>query len=337
VPVVAAVSMGLVFLVVMGAIFWWAHLQAKERREVWQRVAARRGGRYLERRWSLLGAQSEAIEARVGHAIVRLDLYVVSSGKSSTTYTRARARFALGAGPRFRVYEEGFFSSLGKALGTQDLELGDPRFDAIFMVKGDDVEALRRAWTEPARHLLMSRFRHGRAESNGHEVSLIVLGALLDVATLEAMLDLVGELASAGARELEALAKVPDATLEPTGGSWEAPTPPRLRIATPHGEAVAELRPGAPKPRLLLTLPSRRELPRFSVDVAGGEAEGLPQGVLTERALGLLGGVEGAALSGDGSQLRLGWRDVPPPEAVAAGAALLAELAGGTRSVGAFR
>ena len=48
-----------------------------------------------------------------------LDTYVVSpGGQGSETYTRARARFAIGGGPTFKVYEEGFFSSIGKAVGT---------------------------------------------------------------------------------------------------------------------------------------------------------------------------------------------------------------------------
>lgn len=37
----------------------------------------------------------------------------------------------------FRIYKEGFFSKLGKTLGGQDIEMGDPDFDKKFIVKGD--------------------------------------------------------------------------------------------------------------------------------------------------------------------------------------------------------
>lgn len=329
--------LGTFFVVLIGGLIWWGMKQTQQRQAVWRDVASKRGGRYLEPRWGLFQSRSEGIEVRVGHAIVLLDLYVVSTGKSSTTYTRARARFALGAGPVFKVYEEGIFSSIGKALGTQDLELGDARFDEIYMVKGEGVDALRRAWTDDARATLMSSQLQIRAESDGREVKLIVLGGLSEPAALNAMLDLCGELASFGARSLDGLASIEGARLEPASGSWESPAPPRLSIATERGEVTASIGPGARGPRLRLTLGADRDLPPFSADVAAGRADGMPKGVLTERAAPMLRRLEGATISGDGRQLRAAWSGVPDRETVKAGAELLAELAGGTRSVGAFR
>lgn len=333
-----AFLMGVVFLTLIGGALWWAHMHTQERRRVWSQIAARRGGLFREPQWGVLKSTSEAIEVTVGHAIVRLDLYVVSTGKSSTTYTRARARYAVGAGPTFQVYEEGFFSSIGKALGTQDLEIGDRGFDEIFMVKGDDLDALRSAWTPRARAFMRDTLRQTRAEADGYEVKLVVHGALTDPAVIDAMLELAGELASYGARALDELAGLPHAALVPVAGTWDGPVPPSVRIATERGEVQASIRPGARSSRLLLSLASDRELPAFSVDVAEGRADGMPPGVLGEAAIALLPAADGGTLTSDGAgRLQLSWSRIPPTETVGRAVKLLGELAGGPRSVGAFR
>lgn len=332
-----ALLLVLVVVTLIGAAVWWDRQHSEERRRVWREVASRRGGRYVEPVSGLFRSSSEAIEAAVGHAMVRLDLYVVSTGKSSVTYTRARARFAIGAGPAFSVYEEGVFSAIGKALGAQDLELGDAPFDEQFIVKGSDPEAVKAAWTARARSILQRTLHRTRADSDGAEVKLVVVGAMTDPAVLEAMLELAAELASFGARELDALDELRDVTLVPVAGTWESPTAPYLRIATEGGEATAYLRPGTLAPGLDLSLASERALPSFTARVSDGAAEGLPRGVLTDAARALLGAVDGAVLSSSDRELRLSWSLVPTADTVASGAKLLAELAGGSRSAGAFR
>jgi hypothetical protein len=65
-----------------------------------------------------------------------LDTYTVNTGKSSTTYTRMRAPYVNKDGFRFRMYRKSIFSSLGKLLGMQDIEIGDPYFDEEFIIQG---------------------------------------------------------------------------------------------------------------------------------------------------------------------------------------------------------
>ncbi len=68
---------------------------------------------------------------------ITLDTYTVSTGKSSTTYTRLRAPYVNQDGFRFTVYRKGIFSDLGKKLfGLQDIEIGDPFFDEQFIIQG---------------------------------------------------------------------------------------------------------------------------------------------------------------------------------------------------------
>jgi hypothetical protein len=46
-------------------------------------------------------------------------------------------------GFRFTVYRKGFFSDLGKLLGMQDIEVGEPEFDEAFIIEGNDEERVR--------------------------------------------------------------------------------------------------------------------------------------------------------------------------------------------------
>jgi hypothetical protein len=50
-----------------------------------------------------------------------------------------------------QVYKEGFFSSLGKSLGGQDLEVGDAVFDKTFIIKSNSDEVMRGLLSAPMR------------------------------------------------------------------------------------------------------------------------------------------------------------------------------------------
>jgi len=73
---------------------------------------------------------------------MRIYTYTQGSGKNRHTYTvtavMLRQPLALG----LRVYREGFFSKIGKAIGTQDIQTGDAAFDDQVMIKGKDEEGV---------------------------------------------------------------------------------------------------------------------------------------------------------------------------------------------------
>ena len=70
--------------------------------------------------------------------LITLDTYTVSTGKSSNTYTRIRAPYVNKDNFNFKIYKKGLFSEIGKTLGMQDIEIGDPEFDEMFVIKGND-------------------------------------------------------------------------------------------------------------------------------------------------------------------------------------------------------
>ncbi len=70
---------------------------------------------------------------------IYLDTYTVSTGKSSTTYTRMRVPFINLKQFKFKIYRKSVFSNIGKALGMQDIQIGyDDWFDRDFIIKGNN-------------------------------------------------------------------------------------------------------------------------------------------------------------------------------------------------------
>jgi hypothetical protein len=101
--------------------------------EIWSQIAADIGGEYVD--GGFFG--KDVLAYKHGEWQILLDTYTVSTGKSSTTYTRMRTPFENLDGLQFKIYREGFFSSIGKMFGAQDIEIGDRFFDDSFIIKGN--------------------------------------------------------------------------------------------------------------------------------------------------------------------------------------------------------
>jgi hypothetical protein len=102
--------------------------------EVWRRLSHEIGAEYVEGRlW-----KGNKVQAHVGPWTITLDTHTVSTGHSHVTYTRMRAPYINPEAFRFTIDRKGLFSELGKLLGIQDIEVGDPEFDEAFVIKGND-------------------------------------------------------------------------------------------------------------------------------------------------------------------------------------------------------
>jgi hypothetical protein len=107
--------------------------------EVWRQLGEGIGADFVQGGlWK--GAK---VQAHVGPWTITLDTHTESSGEHGTTYTRMRAPYVNPDGFRFTVYRQGVFSGLGKLLGMQDIEVGDPDFDEAFLIQGNDEEKVR--------------------------------------------------------------------------------------------------------------------------------------------------------------------------------------------------
>ncbi len=107
--------------------------------EIWSQISKDIGGRYEDGGfWG-----RDVLRYQSGEWEITLDIYTVSSGDSSTTYTRMRAPFVNRDGLYFKICREGFFASIGKFFGMQDILIGDPYFDDNFIIKGNDENRIR--------------------------------------------------------------------------------------------------------------------------------------------------------------------------------------------------
>ncbi|AGA28192.1 hypothetical protein [Singulisphaera acidiphila] len=113
--------------------------------EVWRQLSHEIGAEFVEGRfWS-----GNRVQAYIAPWTITLDTHTVSTGHSHITYTRMRAPYVNPDGLRFTLYRKGLFSELGKLLGMQDIEVGDPDFDEAFIVKGTDEFKVRELFDDP--------------------------------------------------------------------------------------------------------------------------------------------------------------------------------------------
>lgn len=86
-----------------------------------------------------------------------LDSYREPGDDWSKAYTRLSAPFVNPEGFRFHIYRQGPFAWLGKLLGVQDIEIGDPPFDERWTLQSNAPAKLREFLAEPVFRQLISR------------------------------------------------------------------------------------------------------------------------------------------------------------------------------------
>lgn len=109
------------------------------KQEIWRQFADELGGMHEETRRMHPGL------VRAWHQDweVVLDTFVVSTGKTTTTYTRIRAPYVNRDDFTFRIYRKHAFTGIGKAFGMQDVIVGHPEFDRDFVIQGSDEKKLQ--------------------------------------------------------------------------------------------------------------------------------------------------------------------------------------------------
>jgi len=122
----------LVVVIVVAAIKFSARSRER-RRQALELVASQINGEVkLPGRWAepLLSWESQGLPAAL--------IYYSSGGQHPQYYTRLLYTLAAPPPFKFKVYLEGVLQKLGKKLGGQDVQSGDPRFDGVFIVKASD-------------------------------------------------------------------------------------------------------------------------------------------------------------------------------------------------------
>jgi hypothetical protein len=170
------------------------------RDEVWRQLSEEIGAEVVQGGFWKGGSK---VQAHVGPWTETLDTYTVSSGHSHVTVTRIRVPYVNPEGFRFKIYRKGFFSDLGKLLGMQDIEVGDPEFDEAFIIKGNDEDRVRVLFSDPKIRQLVQdqpKIRLEVKDSEGwfgpkfpqdvDELHFQTVGVIKDVERLKSLFDL---------------------------------------------------------------------------------------------------------------------------------------------------
>jgi hypothetical protein len=167
--------------------------------EVWRQLCSEIGADFVDGGFW----RGHKVVARVDEWTVTLDTYTVSTGRSRLIYTRLRAPYVNRDGFRFTIYRKTILSGLGKLLGMQDIEVGDPFFDEQFIIKGNDEGKVRSLFNhaplrelieaQPAIHLTVKGDEgwFGKEFPEGvDELYFQVVGVIKDVARLKSLFEL---------------------------------------------------------------------------------------------------------------------------------------------------
>lgn len=118
----------------------WEELFKSTREEVWRQLCAEMRADFVDGGFW----KGDKVELLVDDAwLITLDVFSVLRGKRREKYTRLRVPFVSLDDFRFLVYRKGLFTGLGKRLGAQDVEVGDPVFDQEFVIQGNNEAKLK--------------------------------------------------------------------------------------------------------------------------------------------------------------------------------------------------
>lgn len=204
----------LVIVVVFIAVFVLAIRAERKRQErvaaTWAAVAERLGGDFIPGEQRFWGPGSPAsITATIDAIDVEVDTFTRGSGKNKRTYTRVRAAATAPKEVSMKVYGEHAFSGLARAVGFQDVEIGDAEFDDAFMIKASD-EVFAKEWLNRTVRKRISRAGDYAYQLKGGRVTAELAGVDEDGRRLAAAMSAVAAFADGRhhvVRELRKLAK----------------------------------------------------------------------------------------------------------------------------------
>ena len=101
---------------------------------IWQQIANDIGGDYIQ---GSFWDKDKLIYSHQEWSII-LDTYSEFKNNTTTHYTRMWAPYINRDGLYFTIYQEGFFSTISKLFGMQDIIINDEYFDDRFIIKGNN-------------------------------------------------------------------------------------------------------------------------------------------------------------------------------------------------------
>jgi hypothetical protein len=173
---------------VIGLIVWVV-ISRQKPDAAWQQLANEIGAEFVGGGFF----RSSKVQTHIKDSIVTLDTYSVPSGDSSDTYTRIRAPFQNRDGFQFTIFRTGLVSKLDKALGAQDIDIGDADFDRDFTIQGNNESRVRALFSnQRIRHLIQMQ-KSIRLGIRNNELVFEAQGVIKDIERLKSLFELLRE------------------------------------------------------------------------------------------------------------------------------------------------
>jgi hypothetical protein len=168
----------------------------------WEELAQLVEGRFVPAGGPWSQPTPPLVECIVEDLTIVLDSYVASAGRAAIQYTRARVEVPTVGDRTVKISREGVLASLGKLFGTQDVQVGDARYDDTFLLKASDPEWLQGHLEGHFRELHLHRPDVFIVLEDG-QLSAAKMGIDRDPAKLRGQIELVAACAKslAGARK----------------------------------------------------------------------------------------------------------------------------------------
>jgi hypothetical protein len=169
-------------------VFVFAAFQKSAHKKAWEEFARKFGLALKPGGWF----QNPSVSGTYKNLNVYLYTYTQGSGKSKTTYTSMVVYLPITNRSHLRISPEGLLSKITKAFGAQDIPIGDPAFDAAFIIKSDTPELVPHILT-PAIRGTMLRGRGGNVNVtvSAGTVSFTRVGIERDQNTLHYLIELL--------------------------------------------------------------------------------------------------------------------------------------------------
>jgi len=181
----AIIFMGaVIILVIVGVV-----ISKRMRDSAWKQFAAEIGGEFVDNGFF----RSSKVEAHIQNWIVTLDTYSVPSGDSNTTYTRIKAGFQNRDDFQFKIFRTGLVSKIDKALGAQDIEIGDEEFDRAFTIQSNNESRVRALLINQRIRQLIQAQKTIRLMVRNNELYFEAQGVIRDIERLKSLFDLFRE------------------------------------------------------------------------------------------------------------------------------------------------
>ena len=120
----------IIFIIVIAIVL--SNGSAKKKREKWQTAARHLGLRFHPGSGSTIGTISGHFH---GHTIA-VSTFSRGSGNSRTTYTKYLLTYSKRLPVDLTMTRQGLRHSIGKVFGLQDIEIGQPAFDDLILLRG---------------------------------------------------------------------------------------------------------------------------------------------------------------------------------------------------------